>query len=634
MNIVRNKVIFTFSTFFILYLLVLGRAFYIQVIARDKLISYSDNQFLRTEKIYPNRGQILDRNGNPLAINIQTYNIFTIPKGSNSVASLKELKKIVKDFDVNNAIKLVKSRKKFTWLARKIKISIDDVEKIKKIPGIYIESQPSRYYPNHELLAQTLGFVGIDNGGLSGLEYVFDEQLRGKAMMVRYMKDAKGRAIKRETVNLETKASDVYLSIDKDIQAVVEMNLKDAVIKHNALKAGAGVIDATTGEIWAIANYPSFDPNANVKGPVDNRKLAFISDPFEPGSIFKTLTIASALEHGVATLKSNYFCENGYLQIGKHTIKEAHAKKYKWLSVAEILKHSSNIGTTKIAFDLGAKNFFKTLQDFGFGHKTGIAIPSESRGILDYDQKMSQIRLSNISFGQGVAATGLQMLTSYAAIANEGKLMQPTIVRQDTTDPLLGKQVLRPEVARDLRDMLLDVVEDGTGKMARIDHYLIAGKTSTAQKPSPQGGYSGYISGFIGFPVNVKRSFVVFVYVDDPKSNGFYGGEVAGPLFRNIVKAILYKNREFSDLAQSFNPEGASVDSIKISSAASRYAGEGRVPNFIGMDKVSASKLADDLNIKIEMNGFGVCQTQYPEAGVPLSEKQVINLKFKAPNYE
>ncbi|MBT4790851.1 MAG: PASTA domain-containing protein [Halobacteriovoraceae bacterium] len=631
----KAKITGIFLLFILLFVTVLAKAFYIQVVNRDKLIAYSESQIVRKTKIFPKRGFILDRNENPLAINVQKYNIFTFGKNEKKLArELKQIKKILKDLNIKKIVKSVKKRKKFTWIRREIELSKEDVQRIKKFKSIFIESQSSRFYPNHELLAQTLGFVGIDNDGLAGIEYQFNDKLQGEPEIYKYFKDAKGRPVKFKSANFDKRAKDITLSIDKDIQLVLEDSLKEGVLKHDALKGGAAVMDATTGEIWAIANYPAFDPNQGRKSK--NKKLSFITDPFEPGSVFKTITIASAMENNIVREDTSYFCERGKLKVGNHYIRESDSNHgYEWLSVTDILKFSSNIGTTKIAFDLTYPNLKKTLNKFSLGKKTNIEIPGESRGILDQSENITPLRLSNISFGQGVATTGIQMMASYAPFANGGYYVKPTLLKISKENKIQSKRIIKQETAESITEMLRKAVEDGTGKSAKVRHYSIAGKTSTAQRADAEGGYSGYVAGFIGYPVNVDKKFIVFVYVDNPK-NGYYGNTVAAPIFQKIVKSILYKDKVYSRLANVENDKDTKVamDNINIKYSSKRIIEKGKVPNLVGLDKTSAFKVLDGMEASYDHVGFGIVKSQSPEAGSIMSDKTMITLKFRAPLYD
>ncbi|MFL5786028.1 MAG: penicillin-binding protein [Bacteriovoracaceae bacterium] len=635
----KNRIFFSFIVFCFLFAVVVSKAFYIQVVNKEKLLAYAKSQFIREVKEYPNRGNIVDRNGSPLAINVHVYNLFTIPRNKNTdfYRKLKVLSQVVPELPFQKLKGLVQKRNKYTWLARKVHLSESQLKKIKKLEGIFVESHSERVYPNKELLAQTLGFVGMDSKGLAGMESSLNKDLMGEPQVVKYIRDAKGRPIKYETKAAERVAPDMHLAIDKDIQGALESYLKEAVDFHKGFRGGAGVMDAETGEILAIANYPSYDPNRATQFPVEHRKLAFVTDPWEPGSIFKTITIASALEHKVAKPETKFFCEYGKFRVQNHVISEAEThEKYEWLTVSDILKFSSNIGSTKIAFGLKYPRLRETLDKFKFGQKTGIEVAGESKGILSYKakDKVRPLTLSNISFGQGVATTAIQMMRAYASIANGGYLIRPTLLRHDESQLKSENRILSPETALALQNMLVGVVNEGTGDEARIPHYEIAGKTGTAQRVS-NGGYSGYVASFIGFPVNVNKKFVVLTYVDHPTANGYYGGAVAAPVFKKITQYILYKKKDFAQFAK-YNEKSNKVNLDEVHStqaSVTKTFAPGLMPDFTGMDKQSAMQLAEERNIQLQMNGFGVVKNQSVPAGTALSGMTNIRLTFEAPTY-
>ncbi|MGE3608912.1 MAG: penicillin-binding protein [Bacteriovoracaceae bacterium] len=636
----KNRIFFSFLIFCFLFSIVISKAFYIQVVNKTKLINYAKSQFIREVKEYPNRGNILDRGGNPLAINVHVYNLFTIPKKKTEAyyKQLKQLSQIVPELPYQKLRSLVQKRNKYTWLGRKITLSENQLKKIKKLDAVFVESHSERVYPNRELLAQTLGFVGIDNNGLAGIENSMNKQLKGNPQVVKYIRDAKGRPIKYETKASELVAEDIHLSIDKDIQGALESYLKEAVDHHKAFRGGAGVMDAETGEILAIANYPTYDPNLAAKFPGELRKLAFVTDPFEPGSIFKTITIASALEHKIAQPETKFFCEYGKIKVQNHWVSEAEShEKFEWLTVGDILKFSSNVGTTKIAFSLKYPRLYESLQKFKIGQKTGIEISGESKGILSYKDtdKVRPLTLSNISFGQGVAATALQMLRSYAVFANGGYLVKPTFLRNDLTQIKPENRIISEKTAEAISNMLIKAVSEGTGSNAKIPHYEIAGKTGTAQRVSPRGGYDGYIASFVGFPVNVNKKFVVLVYVDHPSENGYYGNAVAAPIFKKITQYILYKKKDFAQFAKYDEKANKdNLDEVQMQqSAATKTFAPGLIPNFVGLDKSSAMTLAEERGIHLEINGFGVVTKQSIPAGTPIAENNAVRLLFEAPTY-
>jgi cell division protein FtsI (penicillin-binding protein 3) len=645
----QKKIKFTFFILFSLYSLVLLKAFWIQVIAKDKLLTYARSQYQRVTKEYPPRGNIYDRSGQPLSINIQSFSISTFPKIKNQdyLRELRELSRIVPSLTYSSLISKVRKRSKFTWIARKIRLDKRQVEALKKMEFIHTQSHFDRVYPNKELSSQVLGYVGIDQNGLSGVELSQNSHLKGEPRIVRYVRDAKGRPVKFEAEDAELKsAKEIFLSLDKELQAYLEESLRESYFHHEAEKVGATVMDAQTGEILAMANYPSFDPNKPGSFSAESQKNGIISDAFEPGSIFKTFTIASALEHQITSIQKKYYCEKGAFRLNGHTIGEAESdKKYEWLTVNDILKYSSNIGTTKIAFNLGSKRLFKTLVDLELDQKSQIQLSGESKGIFPSQTKVSDLQLSNISFGHGIATTPLQVLRAYGAIANGGFLLKPSIIRVDDPSRVERKQVFSKATTEALTSMLKAAVEEGTGKNAIIPQYVIAGKTGTAQKVSPTGGYSGYISSFVGYPVNVSRPFVVLVYVDNPKKNGYYGNLTAAPVFKKITQYLLYRRKDFTSIAETQkakpniheylkNEVRVFDDKVNSSVSATRVYGEGLAPNLLGLDKQNLLKLSESLGLKIETQGFGISKSQSPSAGEALAPGQIVKVQFAVPTYE
>jgi len=626
--------------FCFLFAVVISKAFYIQVINKQKLLAYAKSQFFREVKEYPNRGNILDRNGSPLAINVHVYNLFTIPKNKNAAfySQLKSLSKIVPELTYPKLKSLVQKRNKYTWLARKVTLSENQLKKIKKLDGIFSESHSQRVYPNRELMAQTLGFVGVDNTGLAGIEFSLNKELKGDYQVVKYIHDAKGRPIKYETRSSDEGVADVQLALDKEIQGTLESYLKEAVEHHKAFRGGAGVMDAETGEILAIANYPTFDPNKASDYSQDFRKLAFVTDPFEPGSILKTITVTSALEHKVAKAETKFFCENGKMRVQNHWVSEAEShEKFEWLTVGDILKFSSNVGTTKIAFSLKYPKLRQTFDKFKLAQKTGIEVRGESKGILSYKEndKVRPLSLSNISFGQGIATTAIQMLRSYSVIANGGYLVRPTLLKHEKSQLKPENRIISESTAKKITKMLVNAVHNGTGTNAIIPHYEVAGKTGTAQRIATRGGYEGYVASFIGFPVNVNKKFVVMAYIDHPTANGYYGNVVAAPIVKKITQYILYKKKDFAQFAKYDEKSNkTNLDEVQMQQAATQKAfAPGYMPNFMGLDKSSCLKLAQEINIELDTNGFGIVTRQSIPAGTPLAGNSNLKIQFEAPTY-
>jgi cell division protein FtsI (penicillin-binding protein 3) len=634
---VKKKILFVFFTFLIFWGAIITKAFYVQVINRAKLNNYANSQFFREVDVYPKRGTIYDREGNALAINVQTYNIYMIPKHKKNIAkNLNKLHKVLPNLNLRQLTKHIQKRKKYTWISRKLKLDENSVEKIQQIQDIYIEPVYTRYYPNQEMMSHLLGYVGNDRNGLAGVEFAFNKELKGVSKKVKYYKDAKGRPVKYQLENEKNEAKDVVLSIDKDIQAAAEQYLKEAIDFHSASGGGVGVMDVATGEIWAMANFPNFDLNHALTTPSQLKKLSFVTDPFEPGSIFKTLTIASALENKIITPDTKFYCEKGKFKVDNHFITEADTdKKHEWLDVKDILKYSSNIGTTKIAFELTYPRFKETIKKFKIGEKTGIEFPAESRGILTKEEKIKKLTFSNMSFGHGLATTPIQMLASYAAIANGGVYVTPTLSKLEIEDEIKAERILTPQISEQLTDMLIEAVETGTGSNAKLNHFKIAGKTSTAQKVQ-NGRYEGYISGFVGYPVNVSKKFVILAYVDNPRKNGYYGNVVAAPIFQKLTHFVLLKNKEYNHIPSEIaNVEhNKELDQVKTVQSSFLKGAFGTIPNFVGLDKRASLELAQSIKLNIVHRGFGIVKHQSIDAGASYGEGATIILQYQAPNNE
>ncbi len=622
-----------------LYLGILGRAFWIQVLGREKLIQYSQKQTFREKIIFSNRASIVDRANRPLAINKQGHDIFILPSLlKDRRKTLKKIEDIVPKLSYWNLSKALGKRTKFTWLARSIELDESQLSYLSDLHGVFTEPQTRRFYPNGALAGQVLGFVGIDNKGLGGLEYAYDKVLRGPPQRLQYIRDAKGRPLKFEGPRALGKQSDLVVSLDARIQSLAEKYLEEAVLRHKAHGGGLGVMDAKTGEIWAMAHYPFFDPNHTSKYSTELRRSSFVTDPFEPGSVFKAITIASALEHKVVRPETSYYCERGSLEVQGHKITEAETtERFEWLSVAEILAKSSNVGTTKIAFDLGKEDFFSSLKKFGIGQKTALHFPGESRGILPKIEQVGQLNLSNMSFGHSVATTPLQIMQVYAAFAQNGDMPNPTLLKRNSDDPILNQKIMSKETADSVLEMLKLAVSEGTGSKAQIPGLIIAGKTSTAQRPSSKGGYEGHIAGFVGIPLNVKRRFVVFVYIDRPTEDGYYGGQIAAPVFRQITSSILSNRKDLQSLLtqnreMNFQEVEKSQDQISLRQA--KVLPAGGFPSFLGLDRNSAANLAKKLGVQAQFSGHGLVEKQWPAAGEEWSKGKTVHLTLGAPQYE
>ncbi len=533
--------------FFALLAVVFGRAVFLQVFENDKLRGLAQDQYVRQIEIPARRGDIYDRRGTPLAQSVEVDSVWADPsllpdvrKASRSLA--KALK-----VDADELHARLSKAKRFVWVKRQAKPAEVDAVKALGLPGIGFTKEPKRYYPQRELAAHVVGMVGTEGRGLEGLELAFDDELSGQNSRMSGFRDAKGRKLLVQGAldPMERQGAAVTLTIDRHLQYVAEKALTKAVEEAKAVAGMAVVLDPKTGEILAIANEPRFNPNVASAGASSIRNRAAL-DLFEPGSTMKAFVIAAALEEKAIKAEDTFFCENGALRIGRHTINDTH--EHGWLTPRGILQVSSNIGMTKVAQVLGREKMVASYQAFGFAERTGLALPGEGRGSIPFPK--AEVSLATQSFGQGLSATAVQIASGYGALANDGVLMRPYLV-QKVVDPdgvvLLEnrptevRRVVSSKVARQVVGMLESVVtKEGTAPRAAMEEYRVAGKTGTAQKVDPVArGYSDKrIASFIGVVPAENPRAVILVVVDEPKTD-VYGGLVAAPAFKEIATAAM-----------------------------------------------------------------------------------------------
>lgn len=559
-----SRLILLFMTFATLWSVLLVRAAWIQLIPNSRLESLKRRQFETTVTLGRRRGDILDRNGNELATSAVAWSLFVDPKMiDDSYRTAFRLAKALTGESVGRSrnkeqarvakqiLEKIKNRKRrFVWIARQLESPVKEAIAGLDLAGVGFIEEPRRIYPNQKLLANALGFVGQEGAGLEGLELRLNQSLSGEERQIAMRKDARGRPllVNGQLFTEAPEGATVHLTIDRDLQFVVEQELAAAMRQHDAISATAIVLDAQTSEILAMSSLPTFDANEGGRVSAEHRRNRSITDLYEPGSTMKTFVLAGAVEEKKIEPNTKIFGEWGQMKIGKRIIREADAKhKFGWITVTEALAYSSNIGSTKIAQKLGAGELRSTYERFGFGEKSGIDLPGEVKGVL-LPLPWGEHLLANVSFGHGISATPLQVANAYAAIANGGWLKRPYIVRA-VQDPETGeivetktktiRRALGDEAAAKMRLMLTAVTgEEGTGVNARVAGFPVAGKTGTAQRVLEGGrGYEAgaYVASFVGFlPANAPK-FVIFVSLDKPQRN-YYGSAVAAPVFARIAR--------------------------------------------------------------------------------------------------
>lgn len=543
--------------YLVLILFVIGfgvvweKIYNIQILQHGKFLNLSNRQYYRTLSPMPVRGTIYDRTGRELAVSVEADSVYANPLELDDPYKTANIISQTLKVDSSRLIREFNKERGFIWIKRKI--TPDEAEAVESlnIKGIGFLKEGKRFYPKKDLAGRMIGFVGIDNHGLSGVEHSYDEQLMINPDRIVIEKDAFGRSINFADDYEKSigKGYDLKLTIDEVIQYITEKELAGQVSKYRARGGTAIVMDPYTGEILAMADQPQFNPNSFSQYKERDWRNRGVTDSFEPGSTFKLILTAAAIEEKIANQNDIFFCENGEYEIGGTVIHEAKDHKYKLLTLKEIVGKSSNIGAIKVAQRLGAKNFYDYILKFGIGSKTNINLPGESAGKVRDIKEWSGVSLASISFGQEVSVTPIQLITAISAIANGGILMKPYAIKAvekdgtatDEFKPEVVRRVISEKTSRELSEILEYTVRYGTGQKAILEGYDVAGKTGTAQKASPdKKGYSEdkFISSFIGYVPSRNPRIAILVIIDEPEGMA-WGGEVAAPVFREIARQSL-----------------------------------------------------------------------------------------------
>jgi cell division protein FtsI (penicillin-binding protein 3) len=524
------------------------RAFTLQVREADRLRAMAEEQYLREIELPPRRGRILDRNGAELASTADVDSIYCNPRRlPDPHLAARKLAQVL-GLDKHELEKKLLQRRFFAWVKRKV--TPDEVAAVKALglPGMSFTREPRRFYPNRALAATVMGHAGTDGGGLDGVELALDSALRGSGSSVQGIRDALGRDLVVEGTPDAAPGvgSDVVLTLDRYLTFITEKAIADGAEQHHAKAAVSIMLDPRTGEVLAMASVPSYNPNDPQGALEAGARNRAVTDAYEPGSTMKTFTIAAALDAGAVTPDDRFDCNMGRMMVGKYAIHDTHPHGV--LTVAEVFKFSSNIGATKIARRLGREPLAEALQRFGFGRPTGIGLPGERAGLVRPVEKWGDIGFANVSFGQGITVTPLQIAAGVGAIASGGIYRQPRIVSRvvgpdatvETPAVQPDRRVMSVVAAGAMMRIMRGVTEaGGTAKQAAIDGYAVAGKTGTAQKVS-NGHYDPekYVASFIGVVPASDPRLVILVTLDEPQG-GHMGGAVAAPIFKEIAEQAL-----------------------------------------------------------------------------------------------
>ncbi|MEW6056715.1 MAG: penicillin-binding protein [Bdellovibrionota bacterium] len=678
--------------------LIVGRAIQLQVGADSRLERLAKRQFGSKITALPRRGLIFDRNGEGLAISLKVRSLFFRPEILKKEVSASERTRIL--FNLNRILKMplnelrskMNSERGFVWVKRQLteneEQSIRRLGLIEYGDSIGLAEETKRFYPNKDLAAHVLGTVNVDGNGLEGLEFLYEGILNGDEARITSNKDAMGRRIFKDDRGLLAfrDGQSLVLTLDKALQYEAEKGLKQAIDDYQAKSGSVIVAEVETGEILALANTPTYNPNNAKSASLESRRNRAITDAYEPGSTFKPFMVAMALEKG-RTPKTQIYCERGSFKVGDRIISEAEAhEKFEWLSLGQILKFSSNIGAAKIALDLGPAPVTQLMDRLGVGKKTEIDLPGEASGFIDHKELRSPVRLANVGFGHGFTVTPLQMLTYYLALANGGHWIQPKLVKailSEDPDSLergairwkLGhrfdnpknKKIFSPKIASQITTMLETVVEEeGTGIKAQLAEWPVAGKTGTAQKIDQQTfrySKSKYIVSFAGFAPAKNPKLVALVVLDEPQKK-LYASDTAAPTFREIMRAGLLRERvpptdskvrllqlanktsidglkasafsatqktkpaDFRSLEKpSKTPKGieqATSLELEVDEKQSRV----RLPDLTGLTLRESLKVIGSQPLEIEVVGSGFLREQNPAANQWLKAGSKIKLVF------
>jgi cell division protein FtsI (penicillin-binding protein 3) len=661
---------------------VFGRLGYLQLYRHGDYLLRAQRQQQRIIEISPKRGAIYDRNMHALAMSIKVDSAFAIPNEIKDKALAAQLLSGVLGLPADLVESRLDSSQNFVWIERKLTPEKSEAITALNLKGVYTQAENKRFYPKADLASHVMGFVDVDEKGLGGIEYALDNQIRGKSEKIVMMADAHQKWFDGGEARRD-RGANVVLTLDEKIQYIAERELAAAINKTHALAGTVVVMNPNNGELLAVANWPTFDPNAASGGtPSEFRMNRAISALYEPGSTFKLITLAAAFDQGITTPDEVFDCENGATYVAGHKIHDH--KRFGMLTVADILAQSSDVGAIKIAERLGAPKFYDYIHSFGFGTPTGVDLPGESRGLLRPLVNWSPISIGAISMGQEVGVTPMQLISAVSAIANGGMLYKPHIVeevrRGETVLPREGllaasepRRVIQPETAATLRRLMEGVILNGTGTRARLDGWTSAGKTGSAQKIDPNTGrYSPtqLIASFTGFaPIN-NPAVAILVSLDSPVGQ-HEGGQVAAPVFKRVAEQVLpyldvspdvpvnqklvqaaYKKQAQSDAEslEDFTPSDFSLlpaEPEVVSSTAETHSSsnfsstshltlavtadedtEISIPDFSGKTMRDVTEMCLRLGLDPVLVGTNLATEQTPEAGSQVRRGSRITVQF------
>jgi len=613
-----------------IFVVIIGKVFYIEVIEYNKLNSLASNLWSRNLPIEADRGKIYTVDGEIIAGNLTTVSLVFVPNQiedkdlvANKISEILEIDKSVIEEHLYKKSMMERVHPE----GRRLSYEIADKIEALRFDGVYLLKESKRYYPHDEMLSHVLGYVGIDNQGLSGLELEYDNLLTGEYGSIQYFSDAKGNNLNRSSVYVEPEDGlDVYLTVNYDIQSSIERELDNVVTKYSPEGAWAIAMDPNTGEILGMSSRPNFDPNNYQDYDIEtiNRNMAIWAS-YEPGSTFKILTLSAAVNEGLVDLENEMFYDGGFVNVDGARIKCWKAGGHGSQTFLEVVQNSCNPGFVELGRRLGTKTLFNYIDKFGYGKKTGIDLNGEAMGILFSLDKVGPVELATTSFGQGVSVTALQQVVAVSAAINGGTLYKPYIVKrvvehetgqiiEEVEPSIVRKNIITEDTSLQVRMALESVVSLGTGRNAYIDGYRVGGKTGTAQKVN-NGVYmtGNYIVSFIGFLPANDPEIVVYLAIDNPKGITQYGGTVSAPVVKNIMEDAI--------VALDIKKQEGGTEK-KYQWYDKKYY---TVDNVTGLTKKEATNVLKKFSVEYSGNGNTVI-SQSPEAGNRIAEGASIRL--------
>ncbi len=611
-----------------------ARLFQIMVIDSEQYKQQGITQAQKNEKLLAVRGNIYDRNNVPLTQNIIHYSLgaqtFKIKDRAEFAAKIANST----GRDIEYYLKKIDTKKSFVVIEHKLRQNKVKPLLEQIIPGLVVERKSRRYYPQENIASQTVGFTDVDDKGLTGIEKEFNSYLAGKAGWVVKQVDGKGRSQIKTSFPIKhpIDGSNIQLTIDLEYQSILHEELNRRINETNAKGAIGIIINPQNGSILAMSSMPDFNPNQHGLSPIENQKNRVLTDQFEPGSTYKVVTATAAVATNAVSLYEEFNCKEGKINVAGKIISDHEI--FGLLTFPQIIAHSSNVGMIKIAQKLGQEPLYTFSRDFGFGSPTGIQFPGESKGKLRQTKNWSEMSLAEVSIGYEVGVTALQLASAYAAIANGGYLIKPSLIKQILSakgeviyseKPEIIRKIANPEIMETVKDMLVDVVQYGTGEKAKIKGWSIAGKTGTAYK-FIDGAYSNkYISNFAGFFPAEKPQVVGVIILDEPKYGYHWGGYGAAPVFRRIAQRIINvddsikhhkKEKRPTETVIANNDNEKSLIALSTVNSLKKYQdGYAIVPNVRGMSIRKAKSILKKSNLRAKFEGSGQVVWQSPAPG-------------------